>query len=602
LVATTAAFGVWAPAAHAGYYVNEGPFSESDLEAACGDPEGAAIYAMENSDFVPAAPFYMWTEDGGTLQCDAASLASQEQMDDLQSSMAAAADEATGTTVPSDIPAADAAEGTGLWDSLSGAVNTLKTSAMDWLGTVGEWGGWSALPLTLSSVASVGVAGYLGIKLGGFIDSVFGLDEDSSSPVSTWPQVTHYEPVPNGENLSTWVNSDTAGFAGSSIAVAGASTAFGGGTGSVGSDMLMGAITGNAGSVLSVSPGTPNATGGTPACTGAIGVSRTGVPPTVNAAELSGNPTGPTGSGIGSGGTWVMTVRSISASGTYTGCEIDTYVWLVPAEWSTLPGPGQGQDAPQQNTLSPTALSPTESAVRTASASCLQSASYPCGTAGGMNDQLCGYDEAHGQSTCGDAVTQPGVATITIPAPNSDETYSHYVGRLQAAGFLGTIKDVVLTADEADPATAPDDVVSTVPVAGTAVAPSTAIDVQTNPDTGAPSSSPSGVTPPAAPGISVPSAGTPCTVFPFGIPCWIATQLGSLSSGAAAPDFTIGCPSFFGSCGLHVDLSTIFGFDMNGFMEIFSQVLIALSFAGLIYWLGGMALGGSTSGGGNDDD
>src|SRR5438270_11449986 len=95
----------------------------------------------------------------------------------------------------------------------------------------------------------------------------------------------------------------------------------------------------------------------------------------------------------------------------------------------------------------------------------------------------------------------------------------------------------------ADPSVKPNDVVRTSPGAGTAVAPTTSVAVYTNPDAtptiagGSPAS-------PTLPGISAPSgAGTPCNVFPFGIPCWIGSQLSTLDASLTAPSFSIGTPA-----------------------------------------------------------
>jgi hypothetical protein len=202
-------------------------------------------------------------------------------------------------------------------------------------------------------------------------------------------------------------------------------------------------------------------------------------------------------------------------------------------------------------------------------------------------------------------VTQnPDVMPLVIPAPNPNETYQAYTTRLQQLGIQGTISDTAADDTELNPALGPDAVIQVTPAAGTRVLPSASVATVSNPDsanqpgTGGGATGPP--TAPALPGISLPQAPTPCNVFPFGIPCWIANQLQPLNGGATAPNFQIGVPSLIcsGCAPLSIDLNAPFGVPLSSIMAVIRPLLLFLSFLGLVYWLGGFALGGSTSGGG----
>src|SRR5581483_2696985 len=148
----------------------------------------------------------------------------------------------------------------------------------------------------------------------------------------------------------------------------------------------------------------------------------------------------------------------------------------------------------------------------------------------------------------------------------------------------------------------PSGVAAVNPQAGTAALPATQIQVEANPSD-APAATATGVGPPTGPtmpGIHIGGAPTPCSVFPFGIPCWLAHQLGQLNASAVAPSFSIGLPSVFGSGAsqLNVNLDHPFGADLGGIMAVVRPVLLFLALLGITLWLGGMAMGGSTGGGG----
>jgi len=195
----------------------------------------------------------------------------------------------------------------------------------------------------------------------------------------------------------------------------------------------------------------------------------------------------------------------------------------------------------------------------------------------------------------------PTPLPLAIPAPLSGgETYSAYIARLRTLGFVGTINEVDVPESQIDTSVGPQDVVQTNPAEGTQVAPSTQITVEANPSD-APPATGSGSAPvgPTLPGIMLPGAPTPCTVFPFGVPCWLKNQLGSfVSATPQAPSFSIGTPALFGGGSIDVNLDHPFGADLSSIMAVVRVVLLAVSMIGLVVWLAGFALGGSTGGSG----
>lgn len=199
----------------------------------------------------------------------------------------------------------------------------------------------------------------------------------------------------------------------------------------------------------------------------------------------------------------------------------------------------------------------------------------------------------------------PNPLPIVVPQPlQGGETYTQYLTRLQGEGFVGSYTNEFVTDANINPQLGPDDVVAVSPAPGTQIAPNTSVTVQSNPDD-APAPQPGGGPPgaPTLPGISIGGAPTPCTVFPFGIPCWIGNQLSEfVSTTPQAPSFSIGTPSLLGGGNLNVNLDHPFGADLSSVMAICRVVLLVVSFLGLIYWLAGFALGGSTGGGGGAEE
>ncbi|WP_170320664.1 PASTA domain-containing protein [Patulibacter medicamentivorans] len=149
---------------------------------------------------------------------------------------------------------------------------------------------------------------------------------------------------------------------------------------------------------------------------------------------------------------------------------------------------------------------------------------------------------------------RPKVLTV-----EAHETYDQYVARLRSAGVVGTITRVDLTDATMDAERGPNEAVRTSPQAGTRLDPEAEVRVYTNPDT-APEVGEGGEDPdpPVDPGtfslgpFKVP---TPCSVFPFGVPCWTLSFFEKWGSEREAPHFEVPVP--FGNNKIVVDASVV---------------------------------------------
>jgi hypothetical protein len=197
----------------------------------------------------------------------------------------------------------------------------------------------------------------------------------------------------------------------------------------------------------------------------------------------------------------------------------------------------------------------------------------------------------------------PGVTDmpVLVLAIGSGELASDYEERLRGVPLVPI--DHPLSDTSMDPNVGPGGAVRTNPAPGSRVHSGTNVTVDSNPTT-APTVG-AGVGAPAVPsppGVHVPGAPTPCNIFPFGIPCWLVTQMGSfVSTVATPPHFDFTTPGLLGHQQLDINLDHPFGADLSTPMSIIRIVLLVLSVVGLVMWLGGMAMGGSTGGGGSQE-
>jgi hypothetical protein len=476
----------------------------------------------------------------------------QSEFDQLTAQEVAAADEAAGLTIPADISTADAAAGRTLWDQLGSAANALKGDAMSFLEGSGTWAPFRVI----GGVGLATTAFTLGWQIGSVFDDLVGITHTSSTSGNY------------STGLTAVSRNDCAPLYGG-VPVAGPGCVSAGG--------------------CPDGPGTCTSLGLQYPTDGfAVSLATTGFAYAPFQGATNIPPT-------------AVALATSSGVSTHPG----TLTVFVPAAQTALPGPGQG------SVTEPTTINTTTPC---GSGSCFNRASeaqQKANVVGTLtnpsfntwNDYVC----TQSQMACfGHTHTTTG--TITLPTITSNETYADWATRARTAGLLGTITKTVLSDTLADPSVAPNDVVRTSPVAGTAVQPQTAVSVYVNPDsTPAPGTSGGAPGAPTLPGVSIPTAATPCNVFPFGIPCWVTSQLGHLAGTApVAPHVTLPLPSAIcasnPNCKVDADLGNVFGVDMSEIMVIVRPILLFVSCIGIVFWLGGMAMGGSTGGGGSAGD
>ena len=133
--------------------------------------------------------------------------------------------------------------------------------------------------------------------------------------------------------------------------------------------------------------------------------------------------------------------------------------------------------------------------------------------------------------------TNPGEAgmPIIVPAPEEGETYGEYSARLNPA--LSPERHD-LEAAYVDPAVGPNGVVSVQPQPETRLDPSKSheVKVTTNP-ADAPAPAPAW-SPPGIPAINMTpltGLGSPCSVFPFGLLCWLGEGLAQFNTAGVCP-------------------------------------------------------------------
>jgi hypothetical protein len=168
------------------------------------------------------------------------------------------------------------------------------------------------------------------------------------------------------------------------------------------------------------------------------------------------------------------------------------------------------------------------------------------------------------------------------------------VGDAQQAIIDADLSPHITRAPAPDPTVGPDQVTRTAvdPVPGSDVARGTSINVEVNPSD---APWPPGTGPGGGKSIDLSplSAITPCTKFPFGVPCWINDALGGWSVAGHAPVVDLAIPYFDKSW--HVDLSV-----MQPVVDIMRPLLLLASLLGLGLLF--MRLTGGFGGGGKGDE
>jgi hypothetical protein len=553
----------------------------ASAQAVIQPPQGPGRWAT-NSPGGPRAYNWQAQNPDGTFTSTSRYI-SDQQYADLLDYMVSAGDEAVGRTIPSDIRSGLASAGSNFWDGLHTASTSVKTAALDGLQTIGDWSALSTLGDIAPAVIAGGGAFYLGWTIGGQIADLLGLTENGAIPVTPGsgrldaiaespvePGATFHQPNGCGTGcvsdvpfttqaegfVTKWRGQDVSGNPVGPLEVF------------------------DIGGQCGYSPGP------TPGGVGTLGV---------------GNEVFATGGSCDPGG-------SSSPQTQYGSLSYEQ------AQVQSLPGPGQGASAPATacstqesaggagaNTgpcsghTTPALPNPTEAQQRQGAKNCASGAAGAAGCAL-LLSQICSDPASPTYGQCTVPASPPAAATIVIPQPTDNETFDEYKTALIAAGITGTITNQVLNQSQANPSVAPNDVVTASPAPGTEVAPQTDVQVETNPASvaGGGAGAPPSVT---QPGINLPQAGTPCTVFPFGIPCWMRDQLAAFTAAPVAPHFAFGAPAVIGGGTVDVNVGTVFGVDISSIMAIARPLLLAAALISIVIWLGGMAMGGSTSSG-----
>jgi hypothetical protein len=101
-------------------------------------------------------------------------------------------------------------------------------------------------------------------------------------------------------------------------------------------------------------------------------------------------------------------------------------------------------------------------------------------------------------------------------------------------------------------------------------------------------------------GIHFPVVHTPCTVFPFGVPCYVASQVEALNQTPVPPGMTVAIP-IPGSGGHKASASFNLGqlpFDINSYMWAVRDFFLILTGVGIVLWLTRRGSQGGDSGDG----
>jgi hypothetical protein len=213
--------------------------------------------------------------------------------------------------------------------------------------------------------------------------------------------------------------------------------------------------------------------------------------------------------------------------------------------------------------------------------------------------------------------------TFVVPQPAVDETYTSYLSRLRAAGFLGSVSRRVWSEEEAVSALEPDaltrvklgspgsaaDYYDTLSWPGTSptIAIDHAITVWSNPGpesgTGGSTSEDDATQPPLAPGDPTgatcdcpPVDFSPITEadvgskFPFGVITWVSGWLGALSGSPTAPEFDFTNPAWGGT---HYDVNLDV---MDDYAATIRTLISWCMWIGAIWWFGTRLLGFTATG------
>jgi hypothetical protein len=160
---------------------------------------------------------YYWDGSDGTCSAD---WISSDDFQSLVNRDVAAADEATGLSVPSDIPASDAQAGSSFWDSLPNVSGDTQSSAFDFLSGMGDWASFASFgSVTLGAFGAVGtfeVGWQIGSQIADWLGITQGPPAGGNWPIyKAVPEPAGWDPDPTSQTT------DCPGFGGYSCTNAG---------------------------------------------------------------------------------------------------------------------------------------------------------------------------------------------------------------------------------------------------------------------------------------------------------------------------------------------------------------------------------------------
>jgi hypothetical protein len=177
-----------------------------------------------------------------------------------------------------------------------------------------------------------------------------------------------------------------------------------------------------------------------------------------------------------------------------------------------------------------------------------------------------------------------------IPLIEPGETGERYKASAEGEGFTDVHVNV-LPESAIDTSKGPNAASKVSPAPGTLSKPGSLVQVDTNPaDAPAPGGEAGhGGGGPTIPSLKLPKIATPCTVFPFGVPCWLLTQVSALALATEAPKFTVVTP-FAGK--LSIDLSV-----GEPVMTTLRPIIAFVAFIGIVMMLYNFSRGGGFTSG-----
>lgn len=197
----------------------------------------------------------------------------------------------------------------------------------------------------------------------------------------------------------------------------------------------------------------------------------------------------------------------------------------------------------------------------------------------------------------GSEIPDPSRPVVPQPKPGG-ELFPDYAKDVERAGFSVTPESYTLPEGDIDTEVGPGDVAEPdiSPEPGTSADPGTKIRVGVNPADAPPPGGHKPIGGPTEPGINLPHLTLLCTVFPFGVPCWLKEQLQAFSASSAAPVWTIGPIEWDGH---KIPKAEIHLSNIESIMELVRPFMIIFGGIGIVFFFYKVFTGNSIGGGEN---